>query len=77
MAGRLVTVLDMHPSTTNKPMSNQDPNFTAPPNIHYYGYHTRSQTNISRSQTPIDTTKGLLHIHPLGQGHHAQTDDLQ
>ena len=30
-----------------------------------------------QAQTPVDTTTGLLHIHPLGQGHHAQTVDLQ
>ena len=31
MAGRLLTVLDMRPSTTNNPTSNQDPQFTPPP----------------------------------------------
>ena len=31
-AYRLHTILDMRPSTTNNPMSNQDPKFTALPN---------------------------------------------
>ena len=55
MAGRLLTVLDMRPSTTNNPTSNNDPKFTASPNSTLVWDHTQSQTNLSRSQTSPDS----------------------
>ena len=30
-----------------------------------------------QAQTPIDTITGLLHIHHVGHGHHAQAIDPQ
>ena len=54
-AGCLLTVLDMRPSTTNNPTSNNDPKFTASPNSTLVWDHTRSQTNLSRSQTSPDS----------------------
>ena len=54
-AGCLLTVLDMRPSTTNNPTRNNDPKFTASPNSTLVSDHTRSQTNLSRSQTSPDS----------------------
>ena len=69
MAGRLITVLDMRPSTTNNLTSNKDQKFTAHQTIHYYMGTILDPKLTSQyrkqAQIPVDTTTGLLHIHPL------------
>ena len=53
-AGRLLAILDMRPSTTINPTSNQDPKFTAPSN-YTLGTITDPKLIQRRSQTSPDT----------------------
>ena len=63
MAGRLLAILDMHPSTMSKTMSNEAEQLTAPstttlvPGAYLFpSYHNEDH---KQAQTP----NGLLHIH--------------
>ena len=64
MAGRLLIVLDMCPSTTNNPTNNNDPKFT----VHelYASMETILDPKLTsqdhkQAQTPVGITTGLLH----------------
>ena len=79
MAGRLLIVLDMHPSTMNNPTNNNDPKFTV--NELYASMETILNPKLTsqdhkQAQTTVGITTGLLHTQYCRQGHHAQTLDL-
>ena len=80
MAGRLLATLDTRPSTTSITTNNQDsirmaPSTTTLVQGPYFSPKYQSEDR-QQAQTPVDTTKGLWHLHLSGRGHPPLTVDL-
>ena len=69
MAGRLLTVLDMRPSTMSNTTSNEAALLTAPSTTTLvqgpYLFPNYQNEDHKQAQTPVDTTAGLLQMHSL------------
>ena len=80
MAGHLVAILDMRTSTMSNTMNNQDSILMAPSTTTlvqgpYFSPQYQSEDH-QQAQTPVDTTKGLWHLHLSGRGHPPLTVNL-